>query len=114
MTEVSTVSINRKELYERVWAKSEAHIAPELGVWPTRLSNLCAKNNIPVPGRGYWYYSTSDRKTMRDPLPEPDRDWEIRFAPSQPGPSKPVAESPRIVVPDHLVRPHRLDRKSVV
>ena len=47
------------------------------------------------------------------PLPDPEQDWEIRFAPSQPGPPKPVAdERARIVAPDHLIRPHRLVREA--
>ena len=115
MTEGATTRITRRRLYERVWAESVAHIAPDLGLWPTRLSKLCVKNNIPVPGRAYWYYSNADRKTMWDPLPDADRDWEITITPAHPGPPKPAADAPeipRIVVPDRLTRPHRLVREA--
>jgi hypothetical protein len=110
-TEVATIRITRKQLYERIWAESVAHVAPTLGLWPRRLSTICAKNRIPMPGRGYWYWARSDRKTMRDPLPNAEQDWEITFAPSQPGPPKPavdVSALPRVVVPERLGRSHRL------
>lgn len=113
MAEGATVSITRKLLYERVWAESVAHVGPKLGVWPRRLSTICATNKIPMPNRAYWYRSRSDRKNMIAPLPDPEQDWEIRFAPSQPGPQKPITdEREKIVVPDHLIRPHRLVREA--
>ncbi len=52
-TEVATISITRKKLYERIWAESLVHVAPTLGLWPRRLSTICANNRIPMPGRGY-------------------------------------------------------------
>ena len=115
MTEDTTVRIMRKHLYERVWKESLAHVGPTLGIWPTRLGKICVKNNIPLPGRGYWFYSTAARKTMLTPLPEADRDWEITFLPSQPGPPKPITDEQnggRIVVPDTVRRPHRLIQEA--
>ena len=46
--EDATVSITRKQLYERVWKESLAHVGPTLGIWPTRLGKICVKNNIPL------------------------------------------------------------------
>ena len=116
MTDPATVTITRQQLYERVWVDSVAHLAPQLGVWPTRLSNLCARNRIPVPDRAYWYCSAVDRKSLRVPLPDAEQDWEISFAPSKPGPSKPSVEGhdvAKTVVPERLPsRVHRLVREA--
>ncbi|MCX6997172.1 MAG: hypothetical protein NTV49_08810 [Kiritimatiellaeota bacterium] len=53
---------------------------------------------------------------MLVPLPDAEQDWPISFAPSKPGPPKPVEESqiaPKIVVPDRLPsRVHRLVRDA--
>jgi hypothetical protein len=66
-----------------------------------------------MPDRAYWYRSKADRKSLIVPLPDPEQDWEIKFTPSQPGPPKPIAdEQTGMVVPDHLIRPHRLVQEA--
>ena len=67
MTDAATNSIMRKELYERVWTESVAHVAPKLGLWRRRLAELCIKNRIPVPNRDYWYNARAARKALREP-----------------------------------------------
>ena len=112
---LATGRVMRKELYERIWAESVAHVGPKLGLWPRRLSMLCEKHRIPMPNRAYWYRATADRKTIRTPLPDADQDWEITFVPSQPGPPKPPADQTathRIVVPEKLGRSHRLIQET--
>jgi hypothetical protein len=115
MTGPPVITITRRELYERVWEKSVARVGRELGVWSTRLAKICERNNVPVPGYGYWSRSDADRKPLRQPLPDADCDWEITFKPSQPGPPEveddPRAR-PRLPVPRALRKPHRLIREA--
>lgn len=44
----------REELYELVWSEPITDIAARLGISDRGLAKVCARANVPVPGRGYW------------------------------------------------------------
>ena len=45
---------DRKERYEKVWARPLIKVAHEYGVCAAALGKTCRKLQVPVPGRGYW------------------------------------------------------------
>lgn len=48
------VELTRQQLYEMVWAEPVTKVAAKVGLSDRGLGNLCARYDIPVPGRGYW------------------------------------------------------------
>ena len=106
-----SIVIKRSELYRRVWAESTRRVGCDLGVWPQRMANICERNKIPVPTKGYWNYSQEERHERQETLPDPHEDWEITFRRSQPGPS-PLDTKPQITVPAVIRRYHPLIRSA--
>ena len=113
MTDLATITITRKELYERVWGKPLVHLCREFGLSGAGFAKLCRRNQIPVPFKGFWNLFPENRKAQQPVLPEADRVWKIEIKPS-PGGFDKVKKVPakvnRIVVPDELLRPHSLIR----
>lgn len=62
--------LNRKQLYERVWAQPLASVARELGLSSNALAKTCNRLLVPYPPRGYWSRRNSHPVTARPPLPE--------------------------------------------
>lgn len=116
------IEIDRHTLYEELWASSMKEVCEKYRTTVTKLTNLCKRQNIPRPYRGYWTTSMFNR-TMKDPLPFPDRNPKIfinpepsggnpaqrdaQSVPVSPG-GKELSESPAIAVPEKLVAPHKL------
>lgn len=48
------MQMTRETLYQAVWEKPMTVLAKEFGISDVGLSKVCRKNNIPIPGRGYW------------------------------------------------------------
>ena len=65
--------LTRRQLYERVWTTPIDALAPTLGLSGRGLGKLCARNDIPVPPRGYWAKQTAGHRVTRPPLPFPAR-----------------------------------------
>ena len=82
MTE-ETITVTRKELYERVWAIPTATLARELGLSDTGLAKLCLRNNIPRPRRGDWAKMREGHKVRQPKLPYEDDDAEITIKPTR-------------------------------
>jgi hypothetical protein len=61
-----TEELSRKELYNLVWCKPMSGLAQEMGISDRGLAKVCARNNIPVPPRGYWA-----RKEAGQPVKQP-------------------------------------------
>ena len=51
---IHPIFIERWELYRQVWAKPMNQLAKEYGISDVALAKTCRKENIPLPGRGYW------------------------------------------------------------
>jgi hypothetical protein len=66
--ERSHLSLTREQLYELVWSKPMQHIAKDYGVSDRAMAKLCARNQVPVPPRGYWAKNNSGYKVGRPPL----------------------------------------------
>jgi hypothetical protein len=45
------------------------HIAKDYGVSDRAMAKLCARNQVPVPPRGYWAKKNSGQKVDQPPLP---------------------------------------------
>lgn len=64
------IAIERKELYEKVWAMPMNTLAQKFGISDVALAKTCRKANIPIPGRGYWAKIAAGRRMKPAPLPE--------------------------------------------
>ena len=64
-----SVTVTRKELYERVWEEPVDTLAREYGLSNVGLGKACRRHDIPVPPRGYWARKAAGQKPRRPPLP---------------------------------------------
>ena len=65
-----TISMSRKELYDRVWAEPVERVAKALGISDVGLAKACRRHQVPVPPRGYWRRKETGQKVRPTPLPE--------------------------------------------
>lgn len=65
------IEVTREELYELVWAKPLMHLALDFGISDRGLGKICARLEIPVPGRGYWRQVARNFAVKRKALPKP-------------------------------------------
>jgi hypothetical protein len=63
------LKITREELYQKVWKTPMQRLATEFGLSDVGLAKLCKRQQIPVPGRGYWARLRVGQKPKRPPLP---------------------------------------------
>jgi hypothetical protein len=63
------LSLTREQLYQLVWSKPMQHLAKDYGISDRAMAKLCARNQVPVPPRGYWAKKNSGYKVVRPPLP---------------------------------------------
>lgn len=64
-----TRTLNRSDLYERVWGTPMRKLAAEFGISDVGLAKICRKNGIPLPGIGYWRLVETGHTPQREPLP---------------------------------------------
>lgn len=69
MTEPSSISLTRAELYERVWTRPLSAVARDLGLSSSGLSKICDRLMIPYPGRGHWGKAAAGRAPEPPALP---------------------------------------------
>jgi hypothetical protein len=62
-------TIARKDLYEQVWTTPMTKLAVEYGLSDRGLAKLCAREKIPVPGRGYLRRQQTGYRPKRPALP---------------------------------------------
>ena len=118
-------TINRKELYNKVWEMPITQLSKEYGLSDVGLAKICKKHNVPRPPRGYWARKAAGYNVKQLPLP-PGDDVIIEIAPNphrqngskiredllrMPNSFKITDEEP-IVVPDRLSNPHPLIKQS--
>lgn len=58
----------RSELYELVWSTPIVKLAQEFGLSDKGFAKICQRNQIPVPGRGYWARLEAGQKITKTPL----------------------------------------------
>ena len=117
-------TINRKELYKKVWETPITILSKEYGLSDVGFAKICKKHNIPRPPRGYWARKAAGYRVKQLPLP-PGEDVTIEINPNsysqnanknkelvaRMSSSKQSDEEP-IVVPDRLSNPHPLTKQS--
>jgi hypothetical protein len=117
-------SINRKELYKKVWETPITRLSKEYGLSDVGFAKICKKHKIPRPPRGYWARKAAGQRVKRLPLPQ-EEDVTIEISPNpfsqntyknkdliaKIAPPKQPDEAP-IVVPDRLTSPHNLTKQS--
>ncbi len=70
--------VARTTLYDLVWSVPMSKLAKQLQLSDRGLAKICARENIPVPPRGYWaklQYGKPVGRPPLDPTPEGHRDW---------------------------------------
>ena len=67
-----TVALNRKALYEEIWANSLTKAAKAHNMPIPKLREACIDAGIPLPSRRYWNTEPYLRRYMKAPLPESD------------------------------------------
>jgi hypothetical protein len=67
----TTITLSRKQLYNRAWTTPIDTLARELGLSGRGLGKLCGRYNIPVPPRGYWAKKAVGKRVVQPPLPTP-------------------------------------------
>jgi hypothetical protein len=118
-----SVTISRKDLYERVWKTPMSRLGAEYGISGNGLTKMCDRLNIPYPGRGYWARKEAGQKVAQYRLPDPAEDTpsEITISATPPPPPPPqlpkaieeklasaIQESADVTVSERLVRPHSI------
>jgi hypothetical protein len=64
-----SVTLTRKELYDRVWTEPVDTLAKEYGLSNVGLGKACRCHDIPVPPRGYWARKAAGQNLRRPRLP---------------------------------------------
>lgn len=105
-------SLSRQQLYDMIWERAVARVAPELGISDVALRKQCVKHAIPLPDAIYWGRLHAGRPVERKPLgPTPAGTSDtIIFAGKAPSPPRPVASAiaqarqavSQVIVPDKL------------
>ncbi len=67
---METITLSRQELYDRVWPKPIQHLSNEPGLSDVGLAKLCRRQQIPVPGRGYWEQKRHGHAVTQQRLPD--------------------------------------------
>ncbi|MDX1486241.1 MAG: hypothetical protein R3229_17345 [Alphaproteobacteria bacterium] len=66
----TTLTLSRRELYDRVWRTPVGRLAKEFRLSGRGLGKLCERHGIPVPPRGYWAKKAAGKRPKRTPLME--------------------------------------------
>lgn len=56
-----TITYTRSDLFDLVWSTPILKLAKEVGISDVALAKACRRVNIPLPGRGHWAKSQSQR-----------------------------------------------------
>lgn len=74
---MSTVSISRAELHDRVWSEPILEVAKSLGISDVGLAKACRRHDIPTPPRGYWAKKEHRYRPKQTPLPDATKHEEV-------------------------------------
>ncbi|MRK21539.1 hypothetical protein [Pseudomonas sp. JG-B] len=65
------VTLNREQLLAEVWAEPIQRVAPRYGLSDVGLKKLCARLQVPTPGRGYWAKLKAGKRVPSPPTIKP-------------------------------------------
>lgn len=121
------VTLNREQLLAEVWAEPLQSVAPRYSLSDVGLKKLCARLQVPTPGRGYWAKLKAGKRVPSPPTlkpydgpprnlhryvperpAEPDLTWEPRLQAILMHERDPANH---ILVAGRLSRPHFLVRQ---
>ena len=77
------IALTREALYGEVWSEPIVHVASRLGLSGRGLGKLCARQEIPVPPRGWWAKKQHGYRVRQTPLPELSAKEQIVFEPKE-------------------------------
>ena len=63
-------TIDRQELYKKVWETPITRLSKEYGLSDVGFAKICKKHNIPRPPRGYWARKAAGYNVKQLPLPD--------------------------------------------
>ena len=119
-----SITVNRNELYEQVWAEPVSRLAPIYGISDVGLKKICKKLNVPTPPLGYWAKIQHNIRAEKTPLPrlkhgepqiyiiqKPEFNSKDNFENSEEA-KKLISEFGPIKVPERLTSPHPLVRRT--
>jgi hypothetical protein len=119
---IETVTLSREQLYEQVWTMPTTKVARSYGFSDVMLTKICKRHHIPKPPLGYWAKIRHGYNILRAPLPEivdPNLQTvrlhqrpQSHLATSKDADAK-VTDEATIVVPDRLLAPHLLVKKTL-
>jgi AcrR family transcriptional regulator len=64
-----SISLTRKELYQKVWSKPLSVVAKEVDLSSNALAKICNRLLVPYPSRGHWAKVNVGKDSVRPPLP---------------------------------------------
>lgn len=70
MNDVSSVTLTREELYQRVWTTAMRRLAQEYDLSDVSLAKVCTTYRIPRPPVGYWAKEEHGKALPPTPLPD--------------------------------------------
>jgi len=78
--EMNKTNVTRQELYRLVWSTPLRTLAKGFGISDVGLAKACRRNNIPLPGLGYWAKVQAGKKVSQIPLPNSDSNGEVHIS----------------------------------
>lgn len=93
LSQGTTITLSREDLYEQVWSTSTLQLAKKFGISDVGLAKVCTRHQIPKPPLGYWARKAAGKAPDRPPLPvviDPKLQTVI-LAPSPPRVERPPA-----------------------
>lgn len=92
MPERDHLGLSREELYNLVWAKPMTEVAKDFQISDRAMAKVCARNQVPVPPRGYWAKKNAGITVPKSPLPgfvvKPPKKIEVKAEPAKQAPEK--------------------------
>lgn len=64
------ITLNRKQLYEKVWSVPIKELCQQYDIDENGLDKICKRLNVPVPETSHWKKIATGKKTNTLPLPE--------------------------------------------
>ena len=117
-----TLTLSREQLYEQVWTMPTTKVAKSYGFSDVMLTKICRRYHIPKPPLGYWAKIRHGYNIARTPLPEiADPNLQTvrlhqrpqSYAAAIQNTDSKVTDDAAIVVPDRLLAPHPLVKKTL-
>jgi len=111
-------TINREELYEKVWTAPLRDVAKEYGLSDVGIAKICKRLGVPRPPQGHWARIQHGHAVARPPLPAcqpgtPDQ-FVVDDEPRVDEPCAPRPPAPKLPVAEKLSKPHPMVRKLLV